>query len=434
MSRTEDTDRARYAEASLRVLREPYVGRGKLEVLPKVVARNLDDIALLYTPGVGYAVKEILARGEALGELTGRDNTIAVVSDGTAVLGLGRAGPRAALPVMEGKASMFKLLVGIDAVPLCLAVESPSELVDILVAAEPTYGGYNLEDIAAPHCFEVMQQAEDRLQVPVIHDDQYGTATVIVAALMNAFMLLGRRPGEQRAVICGDGAAGTATARLLAAYGIGDILVVGLQGIVHRGGAYPDPHRRWLAENTNREARAGDLAAAMRGADVFVGLSVANLVSVDMVRTMRPGPVVLSLANPIPEIMPRQSLEGGAAVAGSGRFDHPNQCNNVLAFPGLMRGALDAGATRIDHSACLTAARAIAADVPEPELRPDNVLPTPLSATLYPAVAEAVAQDLVARGMARNRPAAGAVAAHTRALREMVALRQAFVAARTPAY
>lgn len=434
MVRTEDTDRARYAEASLRILREPYVGHGKLEVLPKVVARNLDDIALLYTPGVGYAVKEILARPEALGELTGRDNTIAVVSDGTAVLGLGRAGPRAALPVMEGKASMFKLLVGIDAVPLCLDAKDPAQLVDILAAAEPTFGGYNLEDIAAPHCFEVMERAEARLEVPVIHDDQYGTATVIVAALMNAFKFLGREPGGQRAVICGDGAAGTATARLLAAYGIGDILAVGLGGIIHRGGSYADPHRQWLAENTNREGRRGNLAEAMRGTDVFVGLSVANLVSVEMVRTMNPRPVVLSLANPIPEIMPRESLRGGAAVAGSGRFDHPNQCNNVLAFPGLMRGALDAGAKRIDHDACLTAARAIAADISDAELRPDNVLPTPLSETLYPAVSEAVAQDLVARGMARRRPEPGAVAAHTRALRELVALRQAFVAERTGAY
>ena len=434
MSRTEDADRTRYAEAALRVLREPYVGHGKLEVLPKVVARSLDDIALLYTPGVGYAVNEILARGEALGELTGRDNTIAVVSDGTAVLGLGRAGPRAALPVMEGKASMFKLLVGIDAVPLCLDVKSPAQLVDILAAAEPNFGGYNVEDVAAPHCFEVMELAEARLGVPIIHDDQYGTATVIVAALMNAFRLLGRSAADQRVVVCGDGAAGTATVRLLQAWGIGDILAVGLQGIVHRGGAYADPHRRWLAEHTNREGRSGSLADAMRGADVFVGLSVANLVTPDMVRTMRPGPVVLSMANPIPEIMPEASLAGGASVAGSGRFDRPNQCNNVLAFPGLMRGALDAGAKRIDHDACLAAARAIAADVPAAELRADRVLPTPLSPTLYPAVAEAVAQDLVSRGLATRRPPPGAVAAHTAALREMVALRQAFVAERTPAY
>ena len=434
MIRTEDTDRARYAEASLRVLRAPYVGHGKLEVLPKVVARNLDDIALLYTPGVGYAVNEIVARPEALGELTGRDNTIAVVSDGTAVLGLGRVGPRAALPVMEGKASMFKLLVGIDAVPLCLDIRSPEHLVDILVAAEPTFGGYNLEDIAAPHCFEVMERAEARLSVPLIHDDQYGTATVVIAALINAFKLLGRDPATQRIVVCGDGAAGTATARLLGSFGVGDILSVGLQGIIHRGGAYSDPHRQWLADHTNRDARTGDLATAMRGADVFVGLSVANLVTPDMVRTMNPHPVVLSLANPIPEIMPRQSLEGGASIVGSGRFDHPNQCNNVLAFPGLMRGALDAGALRIDHSTCLVAARAIAADIADADLRPDSILPTPLSETLYPAVAEAVAQDLVERHLARKRPLAGEVAEQTRALRAMVALRQAFIAERAPAY
>lgn len=427
-------DRERYAEASLRVLREPYVGHGKLEVLPKVVVRDLDDIALLYTPGVGYAVQEILARPEALGELTGRDNTIAVVSDGTAVLGLGNAGPRAALPVMEGKASMFKLLVGIDAVPLCLNVRSPGELVDILAAAEPSFGGYNLEDVAAPHCFEVMEEAPKRLSIPIIHDDQYGTATVIIAALINAFRLLGRRPSEQRVVVCGDGAAGTATAKLLYDYGVGEILSVGLSGIIHRAERYVDPHRRWLAEHTNREGCKGDLATAMRGADVFIGLSVANLVNPDMVRSMRPGPVVLSLANPVPEIMPEQSVAGGAAVAGSGRFDYPNQCNNVLAFPGLMRGALDAGALVIDHHACLAAAHAIADDIPPTELRADNVLPTPLSSTLYPAVSEAVAQNLVARNLARKRPAPGAVAEHTRKLRALVVERQAFVVARTPKY
>lgn len=425
-------DDLRYRDASLRVLREPYVGHGKLEVLPKVVVRDIHDIALLYTPGVAYAVKEILAREEALGELTGRDNTIAVVSDGTAVLGLGRAGPRAALPVMEGKASMFKLLVGIDAVPLCLDVRNPEQLLDILEAAEPTFGGYNLEDIAAPHCFEIMDKAPARLSVPIIHDDQYGTATVIVAALMNAFKLLGRDRAQQRAVICGDGAAGTATARLLMAFGIGDVLVVGIDGIIHRGRHYADPHREWLAQQTNSEGRHGSLTDAMKGADVFIGLSVANLVTPAMVRVMQARPVVLSLANPVPEIMPEDSLAGGAVIVGSGRFDYPNQCNNVLAFPGLMRGALDCGAMRVDHDACLAASGAIAADVPESALRPDNILPTPLSETLYPAVAEAVAQDLISRKLARRQPIPGAVAAHTEKLRRLVAERQAFVASRTP--
>ncbi len=429
---TSDDDR--YADSSLRILREPYVGRGKLEVLPKVVARDLEDIALLYTPGVGYAVKEILAREAALGELTGRDNTIAVVTDGSAVLGLGRAGPRAALPVMEGKASMFKLLVGIDAVPLCLDVRSPEQLLEFLEAAEPSFGGYNLEDIAAPHCFDIMEQAPARLTVPVIHDDQYGTATVVIAALMNAFKLLGREATRQRVVVCGDGAAGTATVRLLKAFRVGDVLCVGLDGIIHRDGRYADPHRRWLAQETNCDGRRGGLMQAMEGADVFVGLSVANLVTPDMVARMRARPIVLSLANPVPEIMPEDSLAGGAAIVGSGRFDYPNQCNNVLAFPGLMRGALDCGALRVDQDACLAAARAIADDVPESELRPDNILPTPLSSTLYPAVSEAVAQDLVARNLARRHPPPGAVAAHTVELRALVAERQAFVAARTPKY
>ncbi len=419
--------RAITGEEALRILREPYVGRGKLEVLPKVVARDLDDVALLYTPGVGWAVKEVLARPESLSELTGRDNTIAVVTDGTAVLGLGRAGPYAALPVMEGKASMFKLLVGIDAVPLCVKADSAEALLAFLEAAEPTFGGFNLEDVAAPHCFEVMDKAQERLGVPIIHDDQYGTATVVIAALANAWKVLGREAREQRVVVCGDGAAGTATARLLLAFGVGDVNVVGLSGLITRNRSYPDPHRAWLAAHTNVEAREGSLADAMRGADAFVGLSVANLVSAEMVRTMRPGPAVLSLANPVPEIMPEEAAAGGAAVIGTGRFDYPNQCNNVLAFPGLMRGALDAKALRIDHETCLAAARAIAADVPEAALAPENILPTPLSGTLYPAVAEAVAQSLVARGLAREQPAPGEVAANTERLRRVVAERQVFL-------
>lgn len=414
-------------EEALRILREPYVGRGKLEVLPKVVVRDLDDIALLYTPGVGWAVKEVLARPEALSELTGRENTIAVVSDGTAVLGLGRAGPYAALPVMEGKAAMFKLLVGIDAVPLCVKAEDAEALLGFLEAAEPSFGGYNLEDVAAPHCFEVMEMAESRLSVPIIHDDQYGTAAVVIAALANAWKLLGRDPKNQRVVVCGDGAAGTATTRLLLAFGAGDVNVVGLSGLITRRRSYREPHREWLAANTNREARQGSLADALRGADAFVGVSVANLVTVGMVRAMREKPVVLSLANPVPEIMPEEAAAGGAAVIGTGRFDYPNQCNNVLAFPGLMRGALDVKAKRIDHDACLAAARAIAADVPDAALRLDNILPTPLSATLYQTVAEAVAQSLAARGLARHAPAPGEVAANTGRLRRIVAERQAFL-------
>lgn len=413
---------ARERQAALALMRD--IGAGKIEVLPRFQVRSLEDVAALYTPGVGYLVQEVLARPDALGELTGRDNAVAVVSDGTAVLGLGRAGPKAALPVMEGKASMFKLLVGIDAYPLCVDTRGPEALVELLAALQPTFGGFNLEDVAAPDCFEVMRLAESRLEVPIIHDDQYGTATVVAAGFLNAWKLLGREAGAQRVVVCGDGAAGTATAKLLLAMGVGDVTVVGLSGVLSRRGAHRDPHRQWIAANTNRAGIEGGLAQAMAGADAFVGLSVGGIVSIDMVRTMRAGPVVFSLANPVPEIMPEDSLRAGAAIAASGRFDFPNQCNNVLAFPGLLRAALDTKAVRVPPAVCLAAARAIADDVPGSELAPDRILPSALSDTLYPAVAEATAQALVAAGLARRTPAAGAVAQRTRALRDAVALRQ----------
>lgn len=401
------------------------IGAGKIEVLPRFRVHSLDDVAALYTPGVGYLVEEILARPEALGELTGRDNAVAVVSDGTAVLGLGRAGPRAALPVMEGKASMFKLLVGIDAYPLCVDTRSPGALVELLAALQPSFGGFNLEDVAAPECFEVMRLAQARLEVPIIHDDQYGTATVIAAGLINAWKLLGREASRQRVVVCGDGAAGTATVTLLQAMGVGDITVVGLGGIVSRRVAHRDTHRQWIADTTNRAGIEGGLADAMRGADAFIGLSVGGIVSIPMVRSMNAAPVVFSLANPVPEIMPGDSLAAGAAIAASGRFDFPNQCNNVLAFPGLLRGALDTKALGVPPPVCLEAARAIAGDVPEGELAPERILPSPLSDTLYPAVAEATAQAIIAAGLARVVPAPGAVAQRTRELRGAVALRQA---------
>lgn len=418
-----ETRATRERAAALDLMRE--IGAGKVEVLPRFRVRSLDDIAALYTPGVGYLVQEVLARPEALGELTGRDNAVAVVSDGTAVLGLGRAGPKAALPVMEGKASMFKLLVGIDAYPLCVDTKSPEALVELLAALQPSFGGFNLEDVAAPSCFEVMKLAEARLEVPIIHDDQYGTATVIAAGLMNAWKLLGREASTQRVVVCGDGAAGTATVTLLQAMGVGDITVVGLSGILARGQAYPDAHRQWIADNTNRLGLKGGLADAMRGADAFVGLSVGGIVSIPMVQSMNALPVVFSLANPVPEIMPDDSLVAGAAVAASGRFDFPNQCNNVLAFPGLLRAALDTKAVRVPPSVCLAAARAIAGDVPEAELAADRILPSPMSETLYPSVAEATARALVDEGLARRTPALGAVAQRTRDLRHAVALRQA---------
>ena len=310
MSRTFSVDR----EAALAVCSQAYYGHGKLEVLPKFNVNSLDDIATLYTPGVAFSVQEIIARPEALHELSIKDNTIGVVTDGTAVLGLGRAGPYAAVPVMEGKAAMFKLLAGIDAIPLCISVQKSLELVDILAALEPTFGGYNIEDVAAPSCFELMRELEARLTVPAIHDDQYGTATVIAAAIMNACKVTNREPGELRVVINGAGAAGTATFDLLSGMGVGDIIVNDLAGILCAGQVQSPAHHVSIAAHSNRDRRQGGLAEAVRGADVFIGVSVARQLSPDMIWAMQPNPIILALANPVPEIMPEEALVAGAAI------------------------------------------------------------------------------------------------------------------------
>lgn len=412
-------------EEALAFCRETYDGHGKLEILPKVRVTSLRDMAVAYTPGVGYAVQEILSRPEALAELTGRDNCVAIVTDGTAVLGLGRAGPRAALPVMEGKATMFKMLVGIDCMPLCVQARDPQHLVDVIRSLEPTFGGFNLEDVAAPGCFEVMAALEENLQVPAIHDDQYGTATVIAAALNNALRVTGRRLADQRVVVNGAGAAGSAAIALLQAQGVGELVVHDRAGILSRRRRYDFPHWDAIAATTNAACLEGDLAAALRGADVFIGLSVARQVTPAMVRAMRPEPIVFALANPEPEIRPDEALAAGAAIVASGRFDFPNHCNNVLAFPSLMRGALDTRARRVSHGMCLAAARSIAAAVGDAELGPECLLPSPLSPSLYGQVSEVVARAAVAEGLARHCPAPGAVEARTNRLRQLIQARQA---------
>lgn len=410
--------------AALAANRHPYYGHGKLEILPKFTVRSLDDVATLYTPGVGYSVQEIVDRPDALHELSTKDNMIAVVTDGTAVLGLGSAGPHAAVPVMEGKAAMFKLLAGIDAIPLCLAVEKSLDIIDILAALEPGFGGYNIEDVAAPACFEVMRALETRLPIPVIHDDQYGTATVIAAALINAWKITGREPRNQCVVINGAGAAGSATFDLLKGMGVGDIIVNDRHGILCAGQVQGPAHHAAIAAASNTERRKGGIAEAVCGADVFIGVSVAGQLTGDMVRTMRGRPIILALANPVPEIMPEEAMAAGAAIVATGRFDYPNQCNNVLAFPALMRAALDTRARRLDREIYLASARAIAAEVADADLRPSGLLPSPLSPSLYPNVAEATARAIVDRGLARRVPEPGSVAENTRRLRRLVAERQ----------
>ncbi|MGH6881032.1 NAD(P)-dependent malic enzyme [Hypericibacter sp.] len=411
-------------EAALAFGRDVYYGHGKIEILPKVAVHSLADMAVAYTPGVGHAVREIQARPEALSELTAKDNLVAIVTDGTAVLGFGNAGPRAAAPVMEGKATMFKLLAGIDCFPLCIQARDAAHLIDILEALEPGFGGYNIEDVAAPACFEVVRQLEQRVDIPAMHDDQYGTATVIAAGIINALKVTGRAAKDIRVVVNGIGAAGTATIDMLQALGVGEITAHDKAGILYRGGSYAHEHWRRIAETTNPDRLQGDLAAAMRGADVFIGVSVANQVTPEMVRSMARGPIVFGLANPEPEIRPDVALAAGAAIVASGRFDFPNHCNNVLAFPALMRAALDTKTRRVSREMCLAASRTIAAEISDAELAPDLILPSPLSATLYPNVAEAVAREAVKQGLARVDPGVGAVATKTAHLRRLVHERQ----------
>ncbi len=412
-------------EEALTLARNVYHGHGKIEILPKVVVRELRDIAVAFTPGVGHVVRRLVERPEELVEQTAKDNLIALVTDGTAVLGYGDIGARAGMPVMEGKAVMFKMLAGVDCMPLCLEVDRSERLVDIVAALEPSFGGFNLEDVAAPACFGVMAALEERLSVPILHDDQYGTATVIIAGLINALKVAGRAPGEVRVVVNGVGAAGSATVAMLEALGVGDIVAVDRPGILHPDAALDHPHWRAIAARTNADRLRGGLAEAMRGANVFIGLSVGGLVDQAMVRTMAADPIVFGLANPDPEILPDAARAAGAAVVASGRFDYPNHCNNVLAFPALMRGALDCKARRVSLGMCLAAAYAIAAAVPGQALAADNILPSPLDPELYPDVAEAVAQAAVAEGLARVVPPAGAVADNTRRLRALVGRRQA---------
>lgn len=403
-------------DAAVAAVRDVYCGHGKLEIVPKVHVGSLRDVATLYTPGVGTLVQRIVADPGQADILTNRANTIAVVTDGTAVLGFGRTGPLAAIPVMEGKAIMFKLLAGLDAVPICLDVRDHAKLVDHIAALEPSFAGFNLEDVAAPHCFATVEELTRRLSVPVFHDDQYGTATVIVAGLMNALEVLGKKKENVRVVVNGAGAAGTAAARLCLAWGVGDVLVCDRHGLLCEGEAQPSPHMMAIATITNRSRIRGTLADALRGADAFVGLSSGGLLNARHIQSMAKSAIVFACANPEPEIMPHEAIAAGAAIAGSGRFDAPNQCNNVLAFPGIMRGAVDVSVKSVTETVCLAASRVIAAQVTAADLGPQNVLPNPLDPELCPIVAEAVATQAVAEGIARKPHVPGTVANRVRAL------------------
>lgn len=378
--------------------------RGKLAVASKVPLEDARDLSLAYSPGVAEPCKEI-ARDPSLSyQFTNRGNMVAVVSDGTAVLGLGDIGPEAALPVMEGKAILFKSFAAVDAFPICLATKEVAEIVQTVKWLAPTFGGINLEDISGPRCFEVESQLQQALDIPVFHDDQHGTAVVCFAALFNALKVVGKEIDAARIVINGAGAAGLSIAKLLHTAGADyiNMKICDKQGLLYPGQNPHNPHMEAIAALTNPLGAKGNLADVLAGADVFIGVSVANLVTPEMVRSMAPRPIVFSLANPVPEIMPEAARAAGAAVVGTGRSDYPNQINNILGFPGIFRGALDVRASRIDESMQVAAARAIAGLITPSELALDYVIPKPFDRRVVPQVALAVAQAAIANGFARE--------------------------------
>ena len=363
---------------------------GKLEVTSKAPLRTRDDLSMAYTPGVARICEAIADEPDAVWNLTVKRNAVAVVTDGTAVLGLGDIGPEAAIPVMEGKAILFKEFGGVDAWPICLDTTDADEIVACVKAIAPVFGGINLEDISAPRCFDIEARLRDALNIPVFHDDQHGTAIVVLAGLLNALRVVGKRIEDCSVVVTGVGAAGFATTRMLLAAGVGDVVGCDRQGALHAGRIDLAPHKQEYVALTNRRGLSGSPDEVLAGADVYIGLSGPGSVTVDGIRSMAEDPIVFAMANPTPEVAPEE-IEGLAAVVGTGRSDYPNQINNVLAFPGLFRGALDVRAREITDEMKLAAAEAIAAVVEPSELSPDYVIPSVFDRSVAPAVAQAVA-------------------------------------------
>ncbi|HEY5121092.1 MAG TPA: NAD-dependent malic enzyme [Acidimicrobiales bacterium] len=362
---------------------------GTISVEPKISLKTRDDLSMAYTPGVARISMAIAKDPSAARKLTIKRNTVAVVTDGSAVLGLGNIGPAAALPVMEGKALLFKRFANIDAWPVCLDTQDVDEIVRIVQCIAPVYGGINLEDISAPRCFEIESRLRELLDIPVFHDDQHGTATVVYAALFNALRVVGKQMKDVRVVVLGVGAAGVAISKLLLAEGVGDIIGINRHGIISKDDARLDDARRWLASHTNKEGRVGSLADAMDGADVLIGVSGSNLVTEEHLKLMAPNSIVFALANPDPEVDPEVARKYAAIVA-TGRSDEPNQINNVLAFPGIFRGLLDVRATKITEEIEIAAGRAIADVVKEAELSANYIVPTVFNPNVVTAVAGAV--------------------------------------------
>jgi malate dehydrogenase (oxaloacetate-decarboxylating) len=377
-----------------------HVG-GKIETTSRVPLQSRDDLSMAYTPGVARVCRAIAENPADVHKFTIKRNTVAIVTDGTAVLGLGDIGPEAALPVMEGKAMLFKEFAGVDAFPICLKVDNADQLVEAVERLEPVFGGINLEDIAAPRCFEVEERLKKSLSIPVFHDDQHGTAVVVLAALQNALKVVDKKMEDLKVVMAGVGAAGVAITKILMQAGVQNVIGVDRRGAVYQGRENLDASKQWFAENTNPEQRKGAIHEVMPGADVFIGVSGPGLLVRDDLRAMHDRPIVFALANPDPEILP-EDTEGLAAVVATGRSDYPNQINNVLCFPGIFRGALDAGATTITEGMKLAAADAIARAVPDDELSASYIVPSVFNKRVVELVAEGVAAAARAEGVLRE--------------------------------
>ena len=387
-----------YAKESLRLHKE---WKGKIEVVTRVPAENKEDLSLAYTPGVAQPCLEIQKDINKSYELTRRWNMCLVVTDGSAILGLGNIGPEAGMPVMEGKCALFKAFGDVDAFPLCIKSNDVDEIVNTIYLISGSFGGINLEDISAPRCFEIEKKLKEKCDIPVFHDDQHGTAIVVAAGLTNALRYVHKEFSEAKVVINGAGSAGISICRLLLELGIGDVVLVDRNGILAPGEEWMNPAQKEMAEITNKERLHGDLKTAMKGRDIFVGVSAPNIVTSEMVSTMADDAIVFAMANPTPEIMPDEAKKGGAKVVATGRSDFPNQINNVLVFPGVFRGAFDVRASDINEEMKIAASKAIAALISDEELSADNIIPKAFDKRVGPAVAKAVAEAARRTGVAR---------------------------------
>ena len=384
-----------------KALKQHEEWQGKIEVTSRARLETPEDLSIAYTPGVAEPCLKIAEDKDLSYKYTRRGNMVAVVTDGTAVLGLGDIGPEAGMPVMEGKCVLFKEFGGVDAFPLCVRSKDVDDIVNTVALLAGSFGGVNLEDISAPRCFEIEKKLKERCEIPIFHDDQHGTAVVTAAAMLNALKVTGRKLEDIRVVTSGAGAAGIAIIKLLVSLGLKDVIMCDRKGAIYEGREGLNAEKEEMAKISNREMRKGSLAEVLKGADVFIGVSAPGTVTPEMVKTMAPNPILFPMANPVPEIMPDLAKEAGAAVVGTGRSDFPNQINNVLAFPGIFRGALDVRAKDINDEMKVAAAYAIADLIDEKDLNADYIIPNPFDKRVAPAVAKAVAEAAKKTGVAR---------------------------------